>query len=286
MLQADPLQTEVTGDVDREAAGAHQPEAEQPGYPAELVPVQAVQVTQEVELLSPVHLAGAQAAVAEVDGQFLDTQFPAHHELQGNLVADGLQLLQVGQRAAIGREKPGHGIGATDQGKRQRGCQAGIQQAPGTPGPIDETARRVAAADDHVAIGVEGGQQIGDALRRMGQIGIHHHQPVESAEPDSLDNGKGQVARPLAARHQAHGQAPRQLRDHGLAAVIRVVVDQQQLPGDSAVGEGGVNPLGQAGDVGRLAKGRHDDGNFLGENGTLEVIRHAKPVDHLGSRSL
>ena len=71
----------------------------------------------------------------------------------------------------------------------------------------------------------------------MGQIGIHHHQPVESAEPDALDHGEGQVPRRLAARHQAHGQAARQLRHHGLAAVIRVVVDQQQLPRNSAIGE-------------------------------------------------
>ena len=120
---------------------------------------------------------------------------------------------------------------------------------------IDDAAGRVAAADHHVAIGVEGGQQVGNALGRMGQIGIHHHQPVEPAEPDSLDHGEGQVPGWLAARHHAHGQAVRQLGHDGLAAVLRVVVDQQQFPGDWGFGEGGVNALGQARDVGRFAEG-------------------------------
>ena len=115
VLEAQPLQGKVNGDIDHESAGSHQDEAEQPSRPAELVPVQAVEVTHEVKLLPPVHLAGAQAAVAEVDGQFLDAQLPAHHELQGDLVADGLQRLKVGQRPAVGREEPGHGIGATDE---------------------------------------------------------------------------------------------------------------------------------------------------------------------------
>ena len=39
-------------------------------------------------------------------------------------------------------------------------------------------------------------------------------------------------------------------QEYGLAAVVRVVVDQQQLPSDSAIGEGGVNALSQGGDVG------------------------------------
>ena len=39
-------------------------------------------------------------------------------------------------------------------------------------------------------------------------------------------------------------------QEYGLAAVVRAVVDQQQLPSDSAIGEGGVNALSQGGDVG------------------------------------
>ena len=39
-------------------------------------------------------------------------------------------------------------------------------------------------------------------------------------------------------------------QEYGHAPVLRVVVDQQQLPSDSAIGEGGVNALSQGGDVG------------------------------------
>ena len=110
------------------------------------------------------------------------------------------------------------------------------------PFAVDDAARRVAAADHRVAVGVEAREEFDDALRRMRQVGVHNQAPVETSESHTEENREGQVPRRAAAGRQTHRQTPRQFRYDLLAAVVRVVVDQDQLPFDSPPGPGAVRP--------------------------------------------
>ena len=142
---------------------------------------------------------------------------------------------------------------------------------------------------------------------RIGRAGFPRLR--RGTSPDSPEAGGG--ASPGAPGRRRLGQ----FCDDGLAAVLRVVVDQQQLPIDSAFGEGGVNALSQGGNVGamtrskrlrhplhnrqkrlqmRWRRGRDNVGTMRApedgsadtawRRGTFEVMRHVRRVVHLGSQ--
>ena len=259
------MQGEVAGDVDDEPARAHQAETQDLHRAAVPERVQPVEVAEEVELLPPGHLARPEVPITEVDRHFPDPQPPPYHELECDLVTDRPQGARFRQRAPVDREEPRHGIGATGERQGQQGRDTRVQVAPPAPCAVDVTVRCVAAAEDHVAVAiVEGAQQIGDALGRMGEIGVHHHQPVEAGGSDPGENGAGQVPWRVAACLDADREGSRELRDERRAPIPGVVVGEDQLPLDPGAGEHGVHALREGGDVLGLPKRRRHDGDRPG----------------------
>ena len=71
---------------------------------------------------------------------------------------------------------------------RQNGRQAGGQEAPEAPGAVHRATSGVAAAKRQITAVVQRPEQVDDALGRMGEIGVHHHQSVESGQPDAVQD--------------------------------------------------------------------------------------------------
>ena len=191
------------------------------------------------------HLAHAQAA--------------AHHQLEADLVADGAEGRAVGQGPAVDGEEARHRVRAGGQRRRQQGGEARVEHAGQAPVARRRRARGVAGAHHHVAAGVELRQQVGDALRRMRQVGVHHHDVVVAGVGDALQHGLRQVGPHAAAHLDAHRQPPGEPPRDVEGVVVGVVVDEQQLPREAAAGQGPGHALGQRLEVGGLSQRRHHD---------------------------
>ena len=261
MVEAERLQGQVGGDVDGDAGEADEAEEHGAERAAEPVPVEAGQMAQVAELLAPVHLAGAEAAVVEGDRDLGRREGAAHHQFQSDLVAGRAQGCEVGQGAAVDGEEAGQRVRAVGQRAGEHGGQARVEEAPQAPGPVEGAAGHVAAADRHGAVAVEGGEQRRDRFGRVRQVGVHDHDAVVSALFEAVQHRKRQVAGRLAAGEQAHRQALRERGGDGRGVVVRVVVGQHQFPGDAGIVQRGLEAFGEAREVGRFAEGRHHDGD-------------------------
>ena len=124
-----------------------------------------------------------------------------------------------------------------------------------------------APASGELRTRVEGAEQGRDALRRMGEVGVHDHHPVEAGETDAEQDGAREVPRRLAAHVQAHRRAACERRDHILGAVAGIVVDEKQLPLRPVPGQCAPHPLDERAQTRRLPERRDHDGDRRRERG-------------------
>ena len=142
----------------------------------------------------------------------------------------GRRVAGSGRARRSTAKEPRHGVGAAHQGRREQGGDARVEGAGEAPVARRRRARDVAAAHRHVAVAtVERGEQVGDALGGVREVGVDHDDAVVPAAGDAVEDGPRQVGPPAAAHHHPHRQPRGQPRRHRLAAVARSDVSSPNL---------------------------------------------------------
>lgn len=183
----------------------------------------------------------------------LDEQF------EEDLVPLGVQHHVLNQLASD-REEPRHRVAASpdlgDQRLREQ-ARALAHDLP-SPGPVlDPTAVDVAAPDRHVGAVFQRGQQVGEFLWRVLEVGVDNRTGVVPRASEPLGD---RLREPLVVRPPDHPDprvVPVPLAGDLPGPVRGVVVDDEQF--ERPAGERFETPVDDAFDVLTLVVGRNDD---------------------------
>ena len=187
-----------------------------------------------VDALQPACLAKAKIPGRKGDGRLLDSQLPTHHQLETDLVPDGMKAFRVGRGSAPDREEARHGIGALRELPGQCRRDPRIHEVRQMPAAFHQTPRSIAASDHHVATIVQHGKQVDDTFRWMGQVGVKHYEPVEPRELEASQHGQREVPWRAVSNLDSDRQGSRQFVDNNVAAVLGVVINQDHFPLDAS----------------------------------------------------
>jgi len=167
--------------------------------------------------------------LAKGDGH-LDHVLPVvpDDQLQGDLVADGPQSLDV-HLVASHAEETRHHVADRRQRPGQPAPDATDQSAMGRPVEVYPAAGYEPTADGHAHPGVvHGRQQGGDSFRRMRQVGIHDDAQTAARLAQATHDGRRQPALPVP-HDAAHRPAPSQVGRHPGGFIGRVIVHDNQF---------------------------------------------------------
>ncbi len=204
------------------------------------------------------HFGLAEFAVAESDGDFANPEgiTAANQNLEGDLEA-GCVGRDAGQKLASHGEEPGEGVVDVGQGPRAGGGGTGHEAA--LAGPAGRAAAgRVAAADDHIAVAVEYGEdELGDFFRGMRAVGVYDKDDAGAGGACTGEDGAGEAVLGLVAGEEFYGLRLTETADDGLGLVAGAVIDDNDLhvEGGATSEDFSDNAL----DVLRLIQGRNDD---------------------------
>ncbi len=208
-----------------------------------------------------IHLRCALVAIVKGDRHFSHPQVDlgGRQQFETDLEAADLAA-EAGQPLPTHGEETGHRV--ADIGKQPGGHGRQLRRdLPRQRPSRDRPAFDVAAADRHiVAVGKERRDQVGNGLRRMAEIGIHHHHVFTCGGPGPGHDRSGQPVIKFAP-HQTDGIVCLPRHDLVTCAVSRLVIDKDDLEIDGVHVTDFEYPLQQRIDIAGFVQGGDDDGD-------------------------
>lgn len=189
----------------------------------------------------------------------------AHQDFKQELEALGLENQPIEAMAAH-HEIAGHGIFCADipalEGPGNPDGGGGEKLAGAAPFS-ERAAVGVAAADDQVASGVNGGEELREKLRGMLEVGVHHAENGGVGVLPAIENGAGQTALAFADEEADARIFKRDGGDDFCRFVGTIVVYDKNLVGNIKRIKDRTDVPEQAADVFRLRERGNDERQFL-----------------------